>query len=148
MCYINNTQKCFPLNTYGELCKLLGLNWAMAEELFKHKFLIHQPVVDEFPSNEAQEELIFIGSMIAAGCTLEVLSFATKSLKRPYSYKHRDVFFDWTCGQWVDKSKQGDPWEIAIAHINDLSESKDIDSLITLKKYAEEAIESLSLKPQ
>jgi hypothetical protein len=39
MDFESNSQECFPLNTYGDFCELIGLNWTMAEELFEYGFL-------------------------------------------------------------------------------------------------------------
>jgi hypothetical protein len=105
-------------------------------------------VIDEFPNYEAQKDLIFIGTMIFAGITLDILRFVTSSLQSPFAYKHSDIYFDWTNGRWVDTPQQEGPWEVAVAYIYELAESKDIDSLIELKTHAEEAINSLSSKAQ
>ncbi len=142
----SNTQECIPLSTYADFCTIIGLNWAMAEELFEKNFLSHEPVIDEFPNDEAQKELIFIGTMISAGITLDILRFVTSSLQSPFAYKHSDIYFDWTNGRWLDKPQHEDPWEVAVAHIDELAGSKDIDSLIELKNYTEEAINSVDSK--
>lgn len=75
---------------------IFGLNWAMTEELFEKNFLTHKPVIDEFPNDEAQKELIFIGTMISADITLDIIRFVTSSLQSPYAYMHSDIYFDWT----------------------------------------------------
>jgi hypothetical protein len=142
----SNTQECIPLSTYADFCTIIGLNWAMAEELFEKNLLTHKPVIDEFPNDEAQKELIFIGTMISAGITLDILRFVTSSLQSPYSYSHKDIYFDWSSGQWLDKPRQGEHWEVALAHIDELEASQDIDSLMELKNHVEEAINSLSTK--
>ncbi|GAA76163.1 hypothetical protein P20480_2636 [Pseudoalteromonas sp. BSi20480] len=35
--------------------------------------------------------------------------------------------------RWVDIPQQEAPWEVAVAHIDELAESQDIDSLMELK---------------
>jgi hypothetical protein len=118
----------------------------MAEELFEHGFLTYKPVIDECPNDEDQQELIFIGTMISAGITIDILSFVASSLESPFAYKHSDIYFDWTNGGWVDIPQQEGPWEVAVSHIDELAKSKDIDSLIELKNYTEEAINSVDSK--
>lgn len=46
--------------------------------------------------------------------------------------------------RWVDIPQQEAPWEVAVAHIDELAESKDVDSLIELKGHIENSIESIS----
>lgn len=135
-----NIQECIPLNTYGDFCKIIGLNWVMAEELFDRGFLNQRPVVDQFPNDEAQKELIFIGTMISAGISLDILRFVTSSLKRPYAYKHSDIYFDWSRNIWLEKTQEEEPWEIIQAYIEQLVEDNNIDSLIEFKYLIDEAI--------
>tara|TARA_B110000211_G_C13768202_1_gene416326 strand:+ start:134 stop:388 length:255 start_codon:yes stop_codon:yes gene_type:complete len=80
---------------FPDFCKIIGLNWAMAEELFEHGFLTYKPVIDEFPNDEAQQELVFTGTMFSAGITLDILRFVTSSLQSPFAYEHSDIYFDW-----------------------------------------------------
>ena len=86
----SNTQECIPLSTYADFFKR-----AMAEELFEHGFLTYKPVIDEFPNDEAQQELVFTGTMFSAGITLDILRFVTSSLQSPFAYEHSDIYFDW-----------------------------------------------------
>lgn len=143
-CNISNQQS-FPLETYGDICRYIGLNWPMAEELFGAGFLSYEPTHDAYPEDEALNELMFIGSIIATGCTLDTLHFVTRSLHKPYSYSHKDIYFDWSSGQWLDKPRQDEPWEVALAHIGELAASQDIDSLKELKNHVEEAINELRM---
>jgi len=141
-CNISNQQS-FPLETYGDICRHVGLNWPMAEELFEAGFLSYEPFYDVYPDDEALDEIIFIGSILAAGCTLETLNLVIRSLHKPYSYSHKDIYFDWVSAQWIDKPQQEDPCELTKGHIEELAEGKDIDSLIELKNYVDEAIDNL-----
>lgn len=141
-----DVQQSFPLETCGDICRYIGLNWPMAEELFGAGFLSDEPTYDAYPDDQALKELMFIGSIIASGCTLETLRFVTRSLPKPYTYSHKDIYFDWCSGQWLDKPMPDEPWDVAVAHISELVVSKDIDSLIELKNHAEEAINELIAK--
>lgn len=137
-------QETLPLNTYGELCKLINLNWAMAMELHEKGFLQHQPDIEQYPCAEAQAELIFIGSMIANNCTMDMLKLMLAPLEKPYAYSHDDIYFDWGCAQWKEVPSPECPSEVAFEYIGELSASKDLESLNELKLHIEGALSEVA----
>ena len=64
----------FPCNS-RDICQRIGLNWLSALWLYKQEFLSFNPAIVESLDEAQEAELIFLGSLVIAGC--DKLDFRT-----------------------------------------------------------------------
>jgi hypothetical protein len=163
----NGQLRLFPAKP-RDICNLIQLNWIAALKLYNDGLLSFNPA-DEKKLNEAQEtELIFLGSLIVAGCDEMMLEQMLKTLQKPYQYRVDQIYYDWKSQRWrifphlkekdrelivrewledLDKGQFLFDWinDVEMEHIfegwiDDLLNSGDIDQLVNIEKACQEAI--------
>lgn len=83
-----------------ELCKTLGLTWWAAVQLHKEDLISFDPE-DTLELTEPQmAELSFVGALVAANCSPEILQDRLSGLTKPYCYSHRKIYYCWLSKTW------------------------------------------------
>jgi len=154
-----------------DLCQDIQLNWLAALKLYQDGFLSFNPA-DEKNLNEAQKtELIFLGTLVAAGCDVSMLEQMIKNLQKPYQYIIDQLYYDWKTQEWwlfphnredireqiakkwledLDKGQFLFDWidELEMKHvfehwIDDLLNNGDIEQLLEIEESCSNAISRL-----
>jgi hypothetical protein len=81
--------------TPAQACEEMGLNWLTAKRLFVHGYLSFNPEMVEDLDESQEAELIFLGSLVLAGCNNEMLENMLENLPRPYNYTLGLIYYDW-----------------------------------------------------
>lgn len=86
--------------TPRSVCQELGLNWWAAVKLYEDGWLSFSPE-ETVQLDEAQEaELLFVGSLVVAGCDRRMLVSLLSGLSKPYAYDLRRIYYDWAARDW------------------------------------------------
>lgn len=129
-------------NTPRAVCEHLGLNWWAALKLWDNGWLSFDP--DNTPAlDEAQEqELRFVGSLVARGCDPAMLRRLLHGLTKPYSYRSDRMYYDWASGSWR-LLPGADPESICSAWIDELKEQGDRETLSDLAWKIKRALKDI-----
>jgi|GEM_PF-394316 len=79
----------------------IGLEWGAAVRLHDDGLLTFDPNRVTTLDQAMEDELWFLGSLVAAGCDPLMLKRLLDGLARPYRYDHRSVYYDWSRKQWL-----------------------------------------------
>jgi hypothetical protein len=94
------------------------------------------------PLDESREaELIFVGSMVSAGCTHPVLRQLLAGLRRPYCYDVRRMFYAWSTQEWRLLPGENDPEGAFFALLERLRERQAREALLNLRCWLDEALD-------
>jgi len=129
--------------TPPEVCQRIGLNWMAARELFQRGWITFDPAVLEGMTSAQAAELVFVGSLVAAGCDDAILRQMLAELTPPYSYRMDQVYYDWTARQWQLIPTETNRREMFDHWVDDLVESAQMDKLEHLRGSVDSAIREL-----
>jgi hypothetical protein len=82
------------------LCARIGLNWLSALELHALGWLSFDPKTTPRLSAAQEAEILFLGTLVAAGCDTSLLRHLLARLPKPYAYRMDRVFYDWSTHSW------------------------------------------------
>jgi hypothetical protein len=123
------------------VCMELELALREAVRLFEDAWLSFNPETGG-PLDESREaELIFLGSLVSAGCTRPVLRQLLAGLRKPYCYDVRRIYYVWTTQEWRLLPGEGDPEGAFFALLERLRERHARDALLNLRSWLDEALD-------
>ncbi len=130
----------FPRGSQS-VCDELKLAPHDARRLHHDGFLSFDPgcVISLDESREA--ELVFLGSLVASGCTRTVLRHLLANLRKPYCYDVRRVFYEWHSRQWRLLPGEDDPEGAFFAMLERLRDRHAEEVLLNLRDWLDEALD-------
>lgn len=123
------------------VCAALGINWKEAQDLFRGGFLSFDPQRVSLLDESQDAELVFVGTLVALHCTGECLRELLGSLRRPYSYDLRRIFFDWSARQWHLFPGEGNPEEAFFELLDRLDTRNERTALLSIRSWLDDALE-------
>jgi hypothetical protein len=125
------------------VCRRIGLNWMAVLELHEGDWLSFDPRTTP-ELNPAQEaELVFLGSLVSAGCDRGVLAHLLAGLKKPYAYRVGQIYYDWSYQCWRVLNDAGDVERNVEEWIDELYAWRELAALRRLRRVVDEAIDRL-----
>ena len=125
-----------------EVCRAIKLNWMAALYLRDAGWLSFDPEsISEL--NEGQEaELIFLGSLVVAGCDNAMLEQMLHDLKKPYQYSLERIFYDWRKNQWsvLPSMTSLEPEEFLREWLDELVEQENEKQLQQIEQLVAKAL--------
>ena len=94
-----NQLKLFPM-TVQEILSVIPLSINHAELLYREGLISFQPEPGRRLLPSEQAELFFVGTLAKNPMPLEAIKYLLRSLRSPYVYSFKEVFFDWVQGIW------------------------------------------------
>jgi hypothetical protein len=91
--------KLFPM-TVQEILSVIPLSINHAELLYREGLISFQPEPAKKLQPKEQAELFFVGTLAKNPIPLEAIKYLLQTLRSPYAYSFKDVFFDWVQGTW------------------------------------------------
>jgi len=91
--------KLFPMTVQEVLC-VIPLSISHAELLYREGLISFQPEPARKLQPKEQAELFFVGTLAKNPIPLEAIKVLLQSLRPPYAYSFKEVFFDWVQGTW------------------------------------------------
>ena len=147
-----NRVDCFQLSLFSkdprDLADTIGLDWWAAKKLYDDKWLSFDPETSLINNFGMEIELVFLGSLVSAGCTPRMLLRLLEKLEKPYRYDIQKIFYDWPSQTWKDLPSQSPREEIAEEIISELETQGDMDSLLEIQEILQETIDRLSADEQ
>jgi hypothetical protein len=137
----------FPLSEVTEpsmspaaVCDRIGMNWMTALSLYAQGWLSFDPKLADRMTQSQKAELVFVGSLVAAGCDEPTLRRLLRGLKKPYAYRVGRVYYDWEHQCWRLLGEFGGLDEGFDDWVEELVAWKDAERLDRLRKSLERAI--------
>jgi hypothetical protein len=100
--------KLFPM-TVQEILSAIPLSINHAELLYREGLISFQPQPARKLQPKEQAELFFVGTLAKNPIPLEAIKYLLQSLRPPYHYSFKEVFFDWVQGTWRVFPSGGEP---------------------------------------
>jgi hypothetical protein len=94
-----NQLKLFPM-TVQEVLSVIPLSINHAELLYHEGLISFPPEPGRKLVPAEQAELFFVGTLAKNPIPLEGVKYLLRSLRPPYAYSFKEVFFDWVQGIW------------------------------------------------
>jgi hypothetical protein len=91
--------KLFPM-TVQEILSGIPLSINHAQLLYREGLISFQPEPARKLQPKEQSELFFVGTLAKNPIPLEAIKYLLQSLRPPYAYSFKEVFFDWVQGTW------------------------------------------------
>lgn len=91
--------KLFPM-TVQEILSGIPLSINHAQLLYREGLISFQPEPARKLQPKEQAELFFVGTLAKNPIPLEAIKYLLQSLRPPYAYSFKEVFFDWVQGTW------------------------------------------------
>lgn len=140
----------FPLADFSrrppaprDVCERLHLNWLAAAKLHEGGWLSFDPAAI-LELNPAQEtELVFIGTLVAAGCDESLLRQLLSGLRKPYAYRPDRLYYNWTNRSWQLLPTAADLRLTFESWVDDLVDNSQIATLESLRRSLNAAIADL-----
>jgi hypothetical protein len=88
-----------------------------------------------------EAELVFLGTLVAAGCTRPVLRALLRGLERPYCYDIARIFYDWSAGRWRMHAGENDPIGAFFGLLERLREREQRATLLAIRDWLDEALD-------
>ncbi len=129
-----------------DLCRKTGLNWLAALWLYEQGFLSFDPATAKTLQEEKEAELLFLGSLVSAGCDEQMLKHLLRGLEKPYQYQLNMIYYDWTAQAWrlIPRLESFDRDELVQEWLDELSEEGDIETLRSIEGSLQAAIKAAS----
>ena len=83
-----------------EVCSEIGLNWWAALKLHEDGWLSFNPETTQALDAAEEAELVFVGSLVSAGCDWGLLAQLLNGLEKPYRYRVSEIYYDWLSQRW------------------------------------------------
>ena len=130
----------FPRGSQS-VCEELKLAAHDARRLHHDGFLSFDPesIISLDESREA--ELVFLGSLVASGCSRPVLRHLLANLRKPYCYDVRRVFYEWHNRRWRLLPGEDDPEGAFFAMLERLRDRQAEEALLNLRDWLDEALD-------
>lgn len=140
----------FPLSDFSrrpptprDVCARIRLNWLAAVKLHESGWLSFDPAASA-QLNPAQEaELIFLGSLVAAGCDESLLRQLLAGLQKPYAYQVDRLSYNWAARSWQLRPTDADLRSTFETWVDDLVDTNQIATLESLRHCVNAAIADL-----
>jgi hypothetical protein len=120
-------------------------NWFTALKLYECGFISFDPEITDVLNEGQEAELIFVGSLVMAGCNEVMLKSLLRDLRKPYQYYADAIYYDWVNQRWYALP---DPEEEVVKilpnWIDKLVENGDGQQLKKLNILVREAIARLN----
>lgn len=124
-----------------DVCEEIGLNWWAAIKLFEEGWLSFDPRAAAELNDAHDAELRFVGSLITAGSSPELLRHLLSGLSKPYHYQNSEIYYDWRENRWRPLPEPAnDPEAVLGEWIHTLVENQNVPRLTQLKEQIELAL--------
>lgn len=127
-----------------EICEKVGLNWLTALHLSQLGLISFDPAMVSELDLCQEAELEFIGALVAAGCTTQMLRILLKGLQPPYAYKLSRIYYDWGLQSWMLFPISQPDLDNFEDLVDMYQKNEDLPALFRLKWRIEDAIEECS----
>lgn len=140
----------FPLDAFSSpssspraLCERMGLNWLSLVRLFQSGFISFDPDQVQQMTTVQEAEVIFVGSLVCAGCGETMLERLLQGLRKPYCYQRDRMYYDWGTRAWhllqgdIDLKLHFDRW------LEQLVNNEEVEKLEVLRDSVEKALSEL-----
>jgi hypothetical protein len=126
------------------ICHSLGLNWWAAVQLFEEGWLSFSPEAVTKLDESQEAELVFVGSLVVAGCDRRLLVNILSGLSKPYAYDLRRIYYDWAARDWrIFPDPHAHPESVFSEWLDMLVKRKDAEAIAGILELAAEARERL-----
>jgi len=125
-----------------EVCREIGLNWLAALRLRDSGWLSFDPEGKTVLAEPEENELRFIGALVAFGFDESQLGMILKGLRKPYRYKIDRMYFAFQAKKWLLIPSSPDFGKIREL-IDFLKQEGEIDDLRSLHEQIAEALGEL-----
>lgn len=145
---VTNGQKMLIPSSPREVCEGIGLHWWAALKLWDDKSLSFDPASTPRLDEDQESELVFLGSLVSAGCDPTFLKHLLEGLQRPYCYRISQIYFDWSARQWrpLPKSETSQKREeIFSSWVEELKDEQELNVLTQLASDIDAAIRACSI---
>lgn len=123
------------------VCDEIGLNWWAALKLFDDGWLSFDPDSTRELDDADDAELRFVGSLVTAGCTPNLLRSLLGGLSKPYRFKSNRIYFDWAANRWRPLPEPSAPPQTVFNDwLESLVEDQDFVRLSELKEDIDQAL--------
>jgi len=123
------------------VCAAVGLEWDRGLDLFRDGLVSFDPARVPLLDESQDAELVFVGSLGALGCSSDFLRSLLCSLRKPYSYDLRRMFFDWSARQWYLLPGEENPEGAFFELLNRLGARNERAVLLTIRDWLDDALE-------
>jgi hypothetical protein len=130
----------FPRDS-REVSAELHLPWPEVSKLHGDGLLSFNPESCGALDESREAELVFLGAMVANGCSHSMLRQLLTGLRKPYSYDVARLFFAWHTRQWQLLPGEDDPEAAFFSLLERLSERRSIDVLMRIRDWLDEALD-------
>lgn len=132
--------------TPRETCRSITLDWWAALKLWDDGVLSFNPETTAHLNEAQHAELVFIGSLVAAGCEPAFLQQILSSLSKPYAYQINLIYFDWLKCRWRLIPRPASPKEkekIFSEWVQELEDDQDVETLQQMEAHIEYCLSNL-----
>lgn len=130
----------FPRDSRA-ICAEMEFTWREARRFRDDGFLSFDPEVAGTLDESRVAELMFLASLVSAGCSRPVLRQLLATLRRPYCYDVRRVFFAWSSREWRLLPGENDPEGAFFSLLERLRDRDARDTLHNLRDWLDEALD-------
>lgn len=130
------------------VCMELELATREARRLHDDGLLSFDPETGGALDESREAELIFLGSIVSAGCTRPVLRQLLAGLRKPYCYDVRRMFYAWSMQEWRLLPGEDDPEAAFFALLERLRERHAHEALLNLRGWLDEALDLARARTQ
>lgn len=123
------------------ICHEIELPWSEAERLYLDGLLSFDPGRGGSLDEAHEAEMIFLGTLVAAGCAGTMLQTLLRGLRAPYAYDLRRMFFDWLELRWRVLPGDDDPEAAFFALLQRLDDRHEREALLRLRNWLDEALD-------
>jgi hypothetical protein len=123
------------------VCTEIELGMREARKLYEDGLLSFDPESGGALDESREAELIFVGSIVSAGCTRSVLRQLLVGLHKPYCYDVRRIFFAWSTHEWRLLPGEDDPEGAFFGFLERLRERHAYEALLNVRGWVDEALE-------
>jgi hypothetical protein len=123
------------------VCLELGMILRDAQRLYDDGLMSFDPKASGSLDEMREAELVFLGTLVGAGCTRPVLRALLRGLERPYCYDIARIFYDWREGRWRMHAGENDPVGAFFGLLERLREREQRETLLAIRDWLDEALD-------
>ena len=136
-------QGLFAFYSPREIAESIGLDWWAALKLYDDGWLSFNPALEQIDDAGKEEEFVFLGSLVAAGCDPPMLTKLLAGLSKPYRYDLNRAYYDWRQQEWRSLPQIPSPEDSLASWVAELVEQGDVGTLSEIMETAREALSGL-----
>ena len=137
----------FPRDSRAVSAELF-LSWPEVRQLHSEGMLSFDPESCGALDESREAELVFLGAIVACGCSLAMLRQLLAGLRKPYCYDVAKLFFAWDTRQWQLLPGEDDPEAAFFSLLERLRERRSLEVLLSIRDWLDDALDLAHTRTQ